>query len=412
MKKAKTFEILFFISLLTQSSFAAYSNYNSILIGERAAGMGGAYTALTGDPSAGAYYNPATLSRMKGTSLSTTANLYVKSDINYSESGFLDATSRINQGSIQPVPASSGTVHTFGNFAFGISLLLPDHYVYAGHVESTTDTNSFVNINDKSLWVGGSLAMNIGPDESLGLSLYYTARTFARSVTDLDKTNGVLTSEEKEFKQNSLIYIFGYHKTITPNLTLGISHRFESLPINGKGSYVISTISTSGTQNTDSAKDVHAYTLVPAKTTIGLAYKRPKQWTLSADLNFYDSARYLDLGNEAASDNIIYKPTWNLNLGAEYYYKPWLALRTGVYTNTSSHPEVSENPTKREGDHINMLGFSANVAIYTNPNTTVTLGGYYTGGSGSAHEKTGQAIKKVKKSLYSFSFLVGTSFYF
>lgn len=53
--------------------FASWFNYNSFLIGERAAGMGGAYTAISNDPS-GIYYNPAGVAFSKGgeMNLSTT----------------------------------------------------------------------------------------------------------------------------------------------------------------------------------------------------------------------------------------------------------------------------------------------------------------------------------------------------
>ena len=46
-------------TLASATANAAYSNYNSVLIGSQAAGMGGAYTALYQDSSAVAFYNPA-----------------------------------------------------------------------------------------------------------------------------------------------------------------------------------------------------------------------------------------------------------------------------------------------------------------------------------------------------------------
>jgi len=48
----------------------AFSNYNSILIGDQAAGMGGAYTAMSSDASAVSFYNPAGLAFLKGHSFS------------------------------------------------------------------------------------------------------------------------------------------------------------------------------------------------------------------------------------------------------------------------------------------------------------------------------------------------------
>ena len=47
-----------FASFLTARAFAGESHYNHYAVGERAGGMGGAFTALA-DEATGAYYNPA-----------------------------------------------------------------------------------------------------------------------------------------------------------------------------------------------------------------------------------------------------------------------------------------------------------------------------------------------------------------
>ena len=46
-----------FASFLTARAFAGESHYNHYAVGERAGGMGGAFTALA-DEATGAYYNP------------------------------------------------------------------------------------------------------------------------------------------------------------------------------------------------------------------------------------------------------------------------------------------------------------------------------------------------------------------
>ena len=93
--------ILTSIVILLSSSFAfgAFSNPNSVLIGEHAAGMAGAYTAIIGDSSAAGFYNPATLVRIKGNSVSASATLFNKFDTTYGEGGsLLDAGDRVNRG--------------------------------------------------------------------------------------------------------------------------------------------------------------------------------------------------------------------------------------------------------------------------------------------------------------------------
>src|SRR3989338_10609470 len=61
-------------SLITEV-FADEYHYNNIIIGDRASGMGGAYTAISDDPS-GLYYNPAGIAFSFGRSLSGGAQAY------------------------------------------------------------------------------------------------------------------------------------------------------------------------------------------------------------------------------------------------------------------------------------------------------------------------------------------------
>ena len=241
-----SFVVFLFLLCPNRDSHAAYSNYNSILIGERAAGMGGAFTALSDDASACSFYNPAAIARMEGASLSATANVYAKFDTSFGDQSELSsAPLRLNQGSIVPIPASSGSVYTFRNFAAGISIIFPDTELYAGEIRSTSDSTSTLNLRDQSLWVGGSLALNLTDQDAIGLSIYYTSRTFTRTLIDrIDPGTGDpnVTTEESFFSNNSLIYILGYWRELNPNWSLGASVRVPSVEINGRGTFFRSTV--------------------------------------------------------------------------------------------------------------------------------------------------------------------------
>src|SRR5687768_10584994 len=60
---------------LPARSFAQRTSYESVLIGEQAAGMGGAFIALSDDSSA-AVHNPAGLAQIRQRGLSLSANTY------------------------------------------------------------------------------------------------------------------------------------------------------------------------------------------------------------------------------------------------------------------------------------------------------------------------------------------------
>lgn len=420
LKKMRQHKIpLFIIFLLSFCSFsveASFSNYNSILIGDRAAGMGGAYTALTGDPAGSSYYNPAALSRSYGSALSAAINVYSKYDTRFgnTDENFAEAPLRINRGKITPIPASSGSFYNYGNFAVGISILFPDFDQYAGNIIGSNGDNSFLNLRDESLWVGGTLAVNSSPTSSVGLSMYYTSRSYTRSLSDKSEESSITTiiTEDKTFTHNSIVYILGYYAQLNRNWSLGFAHRFPSLPISGEGSYIRNQLQTSGTPDSIKKENLLSQTQIPPKTTFGIAYEEIKNVAYSFDISFYGAESYADLSDPVAADHIRHKDTWNFNFGYETYIKPWVALRAGVYTNYSSHPDISPTTTVRVGDHINMWGFSTNFALFTSEKTTITLGGFYTGGKGYSVQQVGKTLSRVKKSVQVFSFLVGTSFYF
>lgn len=406
------FSLIFGFLLQPSLGHAAFGNFNSVLLGDRAAGMGGAFTALTEDPAAAPFYNPATISRMDGTSLSTSASLFNKYETKYGDQGdFSQAPLRINKGTIFSVPAASGIVQSFRNFAFALSIVIPSFENFGGVIDGSGNESSTLNISDENLWVGGSYAFNYDEQQSFGFTFYYTSRNYQRSITDryISGAETIVVNEEKSFYNNSLIYILGYYKKINPNWSFGFSHRFPSIKVSGKGDYQLSRIGTiSGADPLVSEIDLNAETDVPQKTTVGLAFEQKKHRTYTFDFSYYSPNRYMDL--DSYGDNIQHKATWNANLGGEWHLKSWLALRAGLFTNNSSHPKISASPSSRTGDQIDMWGFSTTAVLLTTDRTTFSLGGYYAGGKGYAAEEVGGSLQRIEKSVQVFSFLVGTSF--
>ncbi len=396
----------------------AYGNYNSVLIGDMAAGMGGAFTGLTGDPAACSYYNPATLARMKGTSLSASANIYNKYDSEYGDySGFSGGTGRINRGNFRSIPASAGSVAAFGPFAIGLSIIVPDYDFFSGPVKSQELQNTSLNILDESLWVGGNMAVNLSDVSSVGLTVYYTSRFYQKSLIDnFKRSNGtaVLNSEEKTFNNNSIVYLLGYYHRFNSRWSAGTSLRFPSIEVHGRGSYFATSIDTQATNEpTQVAKnELPSETRIPMKAAFGVAYQEAGKRTFSFDVTYFGKERYYDLDDLDARELVENVEIWNFSLGAEFFLKHWLRLRTGLFTNFSSHPPISNDISERRSDHIDMWGFSTNFGIFTSDKVSFTIGGYYTGGTGYSVEKLNQSLQKVKKSQQIFSMLVGSAYFF
>lgn len=395
------------------NSYADYINLNSVLIGDRAAGMGGAFTALTGDPSASPFYNPATLARLDGSSLSTSVNLFNKYDVTYGNQSDLDESLfRINKGSIRTIPSASGIFTSFRNFTIGLSILLPQYQDFGGNIFSRGDESTFLRMDTESLWVGGAFAFNPDEKSAIGFSFYYTSDSTNRSLTDRydDGGDAIVFTEEKTLSTNSFIAIIGYYYELLPSVSLGVSYRFKNVPVNGEGSYLANQVGTiSGSQPTITDNKITGKTKIPDRLALGSAFRFGGD-TLSVDVVYSGPNSYTDM--EDYGDRIIHEETINYHIGYEHELLPWLKARVGLFTDSSTAPEIPANATRRYSDHIDKFGFSANLGIQTTEHTNVTLGGYYIGGNGYAAEQIGGEFQRIKKEDRVFSFLVATSYQF
>ena len=405
--------LLFCLLLNFSESQAAYGNYRTVLIGHEAAGMGGAYTAMVGDTAGASFYNPATLSRMQGASFSAAANAFQKIKTEFGQNGdFLESPRRLNEGFFVPLPASTGAVVSFGHFALGVSLLIPDFDTFNGEIESTTDATSILNFTDESLWVGTSFALNFTPSLSLGLSTYYTARSFDRSVSDTSTTAGVttITNEEKTFTNNSVVFILGAYQQLGPRWSLGLSWQLPSIEVSGRGTFFKTTV-TSNSNDIEQISNtkISSETRIPGRLTLGLAYRTPA-FDISFDVSRHFREQYQDLELEEAADDIEHQAITNLALGSDIRLAKWASLRMGVFTNFSSHPKIGTVSGQRRGDHVDMLGFSSHLSFKTSLHSSLSVGGYYSGGRGESVQQISQQLQVIPQSRDVFTLLIATSF--
>lgn len=413
---------VFFMIIVPQALWAAYGNYNSILIGDQAAGMGGAYTAMDEDASALAWYNPATLAFLKGQSFSAAVGIYKKFDTRYGDNEDLTKASlRVNQGFFRALPSSTGSVVRFKEFlpdyTFAFSIVVPEYDTFKGDISNTTENVSNLSLTDESLWVGIGMAKKVSVNESFGLTIYYTARSMTKSVNDRTvKTNPAqkkIYNEEKSLTQNAVVPVLGYYLKFSPEWKFGLSARLPGYNVAGKGSYFDSLIDTTAVdQPTNNYAELGSKARIPTKYTVGLAWQPLEVLIIAADFSYYGAEQGKDLDtDEAVTEYVEHRPIWNGSLGAEYKIRPWIKIRAGGFTNFSSHPEPDPSKVRGQADRVDQLGFSTNVAFISG-NIQYTFGGYYTGGRGHSVQRINHEYQVITRASQVFTMLVGTSYSF
>ncbi len=406
---------------LSVKSQAAFSNYNSILIGDLAAGMGGAAAAVPGDTSASAYYNPATLSEVKGDTFSASVGIYKKFDTVYGqEEDFTKAPLRVNQGFFRSVPSSTGQVRRLGDYVFALSIVVPDYDEFKGDLKKQDQNATTLSFRDESLWVGGAIARKISESESMGITIYYTARSLDRSLSDrtyTGTTQATLYSEEKTLKQNSLAAVLGYYKQFNPKWAIGVSTRLPTLKIAGsavlfKSTTQVNTSTSTLTSNTENYPDEKARAIIPGNIRLGASYQPNEKWMWAMDVTLNEGISYNDIENAAIASSTEHVALWNVNLGCETKWYDWLKTRTGFYTNFSSHRDPNPDKLEYQEDKVDMLGFSANLVLVSKGKMEFTFGGYYTGGRGRSMQRIQQNYGIVTKNQHIFTMLIGSSYLF
>jgi hypothetical protein len=197
--------LLLFLGIEARANF---SNYNSILMGDQAAGMGGAAVAMDEDSAGMAFYNPATLAKLEGQSFSAAVGIYKKFDTRFNDDGDITKASlRANQGFFRALPSSTASVIRpdqipfLKGYTLALSIITPEYDNFQGDVKLDGDSSSTLNMTTESLWVGGALAKRISTRESVGLTLYYTARSvskIASDITYIDATHSKIFSRRKK----------------------------------------------------------------------------------------------------------------------------------------------------------------------------------------------------------------------
>jgi len=376
------------VLVVTSSAFADDFHYINMLVGNRASGLGGAYTAISDDP-AGCYYNPAGIAFAPDTSISASVNAFNTSRKVYKNALF-DVNGRgeeWGQESSSLLPNFFGIIRKLGSGMLGLSYAVPDSIqrrqkdtFYDINLVSGNSTETYtINMNDtdKTYLFGPSYAIELSDSFSVGATLYLYYR-------DME----VIRNELLQFEQGQH-YLVNYYETKTdkgykpiigaiwePLDKLAIGLTFSKIYVSSSDntqqtilrntlSSAFSNTNTISLQSSmDSEKDKF-----PLTTSLGVAYFASPKLLLSGDIRYYE---------EVSGKEGIY----NLSLGTEYYFTHTLAARAGFYTDRANTPELSSGQVNQQ-EHIDIYGAALSLSLF-HRTSSITLGMSYGFGNGDA----------------------------
>jgi hypothetical protein len=380
------------VLLAANAAYADQNHYNDILIGDRASGMGGAYTAISDDPS-GMYYNPAGIVYSPDTNTSSSALAYQLKTKRYANA---IAGKDWIRNSSSFVPNFFGVLQPIGDGYFGLSYAMTDtvdehqsqrftNIVGSGGVnidEFTIDLDD----QDTTYKVGPSYAARLSDSLSYGVTLYFHLRDRIVSFNqvanlvpdpaagDYDWTNQQIASSEVGINP-----VFGLMWAPTERSAIGATLR---------KTFIISS-------QTQLECTKQSATSTPAGTLCGTAFgSNDYVHVITTDNTYVDPPWEIALGwagfpnnkEVYSADLKIYTggdnvPTWNASAGYEHFFSARWNARFGLYTNNANTaiPAITDTTPV---EHVDELGMSASIGRFTRT-SSVSVGIAYVSGTGT-----------------------------
>jgi len=378
---------------LAQSSSADEYHYNNMLIGDRASGMGGAYTAIS-DDATGMYYNPAGILYVGERNFSASVNAYYSQSKKYEN---VIGNRPFERNSSALLANFFGIVKPMGNFKVGFSYAVPDAVSEDQNQNfsnvSSTVSRFTMNLNnrDSTYNFGPSIAAEINNDLSVGLSLYVHKRDAQLILNQFqERTDGSNQWANYYFKlsETGVRPVLGVMWAPVEKLSLGATIS-QTWVIAAKGEGQSTCWDSSAIECNASILQAPrpigftAKRVYPMRMAVGAAYFPDSNLIISGDLTYNTAVTDSNYGNKMG--------TLNAAIGTEYYLNKNWAFRAGGYTNMANTPAIQAGITSIE-EQINIYGVSFSVSNFTN-GSSITLGTSLNYGKGKSQILNNNAVQ-------------------
>ncbi|MBW2278552.1 MAG: hypothetical protein JRF63_13745 [Deltaproteobacteria bacterium] len=418
------------------------TNYQPYVIGERSLGMAGAYAAAVNDSMA-LYYNPGALGFSSTTAVSASKSIYA-ADFRRISNGFVPAfeeqytlkdldttndltwpsTLTFTTGFRKHKKKGFSPRHTIG---FAMFVPYQEHYSFrikhrqAGIADNQT---YFLSESYRTLWTGGGYGFRPTRKWGFGLAAFFSNYRYQRrfdtnwyDVPDDLSVCGETGCGEMELvesilklKVNSVVIRVGALYRPTRRWRIGLSGTAPSIllrPISeGRLDQTYGVSSTTDATDVSTRMYTDDYKLAvagfqPGSVRLGVAFIIPRKFTIDLDGTFHFPMTYRQIEGDAVADRLTtnpeasprwfdpgvvreieHRPMANFNLGTEFLFKYGWTVRTGLFSDFSSAPEVVAGDTPQL-TRVHRVGGTFSIG-HRGAGHDITLGVIGTYGAGEA----------------------------
>ncbi len=400
------------LGLSPGSARADDTHYQDFIVGGRAVVLGGAYTAISDDPS-GIYYNPAGLADAKHASMQVTTSLYGF------ERGSIEGHLTIPVPGVERldiqftdliiVPASAGFVKTIGPDdesgepyqAYGLSVVVPSFRSFTA--TAGDERRSYQRrVTDRELWTGMGYGKRFSRRLRLGVAVQY----ILRSVVDVEdvtvneplddgSTKFQTVKNDISFINGNVLVSAGAKLQVNENLALGLAVDSPSWQAHSQAQLRFSRAAADPGATSGPTSVFENHLLSPDSETrrgpavrLGAALSKRYKYTVAGDVSYHAPVSYtLIEADDSFKKRLPFNPrierqgVLNFNIGGEYLVVREVSIAGGLFTDLSSAPEIPRLPSSDQPPHVNLTGLSMALG-YFGEHTLSRLGVIYTFGNG------------------------------
>lgn len=349
------------------------THYNDLPVGERAAGMGGAFTALA-DEATGMHYNPAGPALFERDTLSLAMSAYryrrttAKKLLN-----LCDEQVDIDESQFFTFPGSFGLVKGLGTKlrqAIGFTVLVPDNVVSrmlntvddidCPDVDGAIDFAQSTTNVDRTLWFGLGYAVRPVSWLAVGAGPVVVLRTAHYDSTIAVRVGGLPAAQIYEQLDGTVWTAAAQAGALAllGRLRVGLALRSPTVEFAQSARAVFTDLGAAPPYIRAEEDDVDLRFPLPLRAALGVAWVAPGGYSLSADVSYHARlAEYLpwEAGAREAPPNVR-DPVVNAAVGGEWWVTPSVDLLAGFFTNRSSYPQISRS--HRDYPHIDYYGLT------------------------------------------------------
>lgn len=379
-------------------------NHRNLLVGDRAIGLGGAYTALSDDPS-GMFYNPAGIvhaTRAGSTSLNAMSYAVTRYE------DVLPRSENLSRDSLVVIPGFFGVSARLGSGQVGFFMATTDYsaerksdrFSLAGITGLSDGGGTFSNDVDSSRYqIGVAWGQPLSQTWSVGSSLSLQRRD-NRELRRLDATAigagsgnrlSTLTGIRVSDIDNALLPVLGLHYRGPGRLSAGLTlSRPFSISREYEYDYRRVDQVTAPDGSPVSAEDEQVTVISDASQRypwhlgLGVAARVSGSLLLSVNVDHYGKVDAQPRIVDPAAPPVTraYQATTNLAVGAEWQAGEQITVRSALFTDRANTRLAGAQAFERR-EQINLLGLSASVSFKL-AERVLELGAYGSWGRGHA----------------------------